>query len=1156
MKRRILVRGVLVLILLLALYPLTKFVILPLFDTSGELEGHDVPLYGYSEPDTPMVMENDALRFELDPATTHFTLTDKRTGHVWLSSPDNADSDPIALPVEKNKLNSTLSLTYAASTGMTTQFTSQEHSISNGVYEVLMQEDGSVRVNYSVGRVQRSFLMPTAIGDARMQQFMEKMTSKQKKDIKEYYREYNIDKLRKTDDKAALLAAYPDLAEEHVWVLRDGTKDHLKQRCESIFAEVGYTAEDLAYDNSRIVQAGSTIAKAVFNVSMVFRLDGSDLVVEVPLDDLAYDVDYPLTSLTLLPAFGAGGTADNGFLFVPDGSGAIIRFNNGRVSQRAYYANLYGWDWASIRTQVTNETRINFPVFGVSGDSGSFICILEDGASWAGIGADIAGRLTSYNTVNATYTIVHGDAYDVSERTNNAVYMFETAHPTGFIRQRYRFLPESGYMDMAASYRDYLTAKYPNFAEQTVDADAPLSIELIGAIDKVQQVAGVPTSVPIAMTTYAEAKELLRELVTRNLAQNMSIRYAGWMNGGMNQQLLSSVRLIRQLGTQEELFSFAQNAAIAGVPLYLDGLTAFARDSGLLEGFIAFRDAARFTTREEAEIPEYSPIWYGANDDRDTYYLVKPAIAMRSVNTLVDAAASYGAGVSFRDIGYMLSADYDSKNHTTREAVLHQQAEKLAELKASGRDVMIRQGNDYAAVQATLITDMDFDGGQYSIIDEYVPFYPLALHSRVSYTGASLNLADDAEEVLLRSAEVGAGLQYTLTAQSARVLQDSTYSEFYGADASLVLDDITAQVAQYRQTLSGIFNQEMTGHERVGNVTITTYANGTRVYVNFGYTDAAVDGITVPARSCSATGGEQMSGKRISIRARRAVSGYLFILPFIIGFLCFMLLPLVDSFWMSLCRVDVTAGQGFQTTFIGLDNYIRAFTIDPEFNKLLSEEIGVMVTHTIAILVVSFVIAIVLNQEFKGRAFVRAIFFLPVILSSGVLIGLETDNTLMAGMQQMMAESSPFPLSESLMKILKLTGIGSDVLDIVFSLIDEVYDIVMASGIQIVVFLSGLQNVPRSLYEAADVEGCSKWEAFWTITFPMVSPLLIVNIIYTIIDFFMKTDSEVMKKINEEMTLKYNYGFSSAMAWVYFAITIVLIGASALMLKGVVSSDE
>lgn len=298
-----------------------------------------------------------------------------------------------------------------------------------------------------------------------------------------------------------------------------------------------------------------------------------------------------------------------------------------------------------------------------------------------------------------------------------------------------------------------------------------------------------------------------------------------------------------------------------------------------------------------------------------------------------------------------------------------------------------------------------------------------------------------------------------------------------------------------------------------------------------------------------------MIGKRLSIRVRRAISGYLFILPFIIGFLCFMLLPLIDSFWMSLCNVEVTAGQGFKTTFIGLNNYIKAFTIDPEFNQMLLEETGVMVTHTLAILVVSFVIAIVLNQEFKGRAFVRAIFFLPVILSSGVLLGLETDNSLMSGMQDMIQETTTFTLSDSLMNILKLTGLGGDLLDVVFSLVDELYDIVMASGIQIIVFLSGLQNVPQSLYEAADVEGCSKWEAFWTITFPMVSPLLIVNVIYTIIDFFMKTDSDIMEKISEEI-LRFNYGFSSAMAWIYFAVAILMIAVSALILKGVVSTDE
>ena len=291
------------------------------------------------------------------------------------------------------------------------------------------------------------------------------------------------------------------------------------------------------------------------------------------------------------------------------------------------------------------------------------------------------------------------------------------------------------------------------------------------------------------------------------------------------------------------------------------------------------------------------------------------------------------------------------------------------------------------------------------------------------------------------------------------------------------------------------------------------------------------------------------SHRRLALSEKRLP--YLLTLPSLLTIFGVLIIPILYSLFLSVHNL-VLSSRTYE--FVGLKHYIAMFS-DKSFLNSIWQTLVFTVLSVAAEMVLGVGVALVLNQEFKGRAFVRAIFFLPVILSSGVLIGLET-NTLMAGMQQMMAESSPFTLSESLMKILKLTGIGSDVLDIVFSLIDEVYDIVMASGIQIVVFLSGLQNVPRSLYEAADVEGCSKWEAFWTITFPMVSPLLIVNIIYTIIDFFMKTDSEVMKKINEEMTLKYNYGFSSAMAWVYFAITIVLIGASALMLKGVVSSDE
>lgn len=361
----------------------------------------------------------------------------------------------------------------------------------------------------------------------------------------------------------------------------------------------------------------------------------------------------------------------------------------------------------------------------------------------------------------------------------------------------------------------------------------------------------------------------------------------------------------------------------------------------------------------------------------------------------------------------------------------------------------------------------------------------------------------------------------------------------------------------------------------------------------------------------------------LTIKAKRAISGYLFILPFIIGFIVFMVAPLFMSLQMTFSQVnsetiskdgfamvshvgygknvevskEISLPDGFryneskyaegvyliETTdgstvpaslafhilkeggigmffttlpnLLGLENYVHALTIEPTYNQLLMDEMAKMATQTLAILVVSFVIAILLNQEFKGRAFVRAIFFLPVILSSGVLVNLELNNSLMQGMQDLISEETPFTVTDSMMEILRLTGLGGDLLDVVFDLIAEVYDIVMASGIQIVVFLSGLQNVPASLYEAADVEGCTKWEAFWMITFPMVSPLLLVNIIYTIIDFFTKMGNDLVLLMDRKL-LDLKYDHMSTMYWIYFLVSLALIGVCALIISKVVAKDE
>ena len=296
-----------------------------------------------------------------------------------------------------------------------------------------------------------------------------------------------------------------------------------------------------------------------------------------------------------------------------------------------------------------------------------------------------------------------------------------------------------------------------------------------------------------------------------------------------------------------------------------------------------------------------------------------------------------------------------------------------------------------------------------------------------------------------------------------------------------------------------------------------------------------------------------------TMRARNARIGTFFILPFILGFLVFMCKPLVESLIFSFNDVKLVPGVGYTKTFVGIENFKTALLVDPEYNTYLVEEIGQMVINTIATLVMSFVVAVILNQEFKGRVLCRAIFFLPVILSSGVLPGIEHQNEfydMMAGMAEAVEGSSGVNISESLQELLQVSGVGSKFFEVVFTMIDSIYDIVMASGIQIIVFLSGLQSISPSLYEAADVEGCSAWESFWKITFPMVSPLLLVNCIYTIIDFFMKNDNRVMELIYQVTYQDFKFGVSAAMSWIYFAIALAFIGISSFIISKAVKSYE
>ena len=283
--------------------------------------------------------------------------------------------------------------------------------------------------------------------------------------------------------------------------------------------------------------------------------------------------------------------------------------------------------------------------------------------------------------------------------------------------------------------------------------------------------------------------------------------------------------------------------------------------------------------------------------------------------------------------------------------------------------------------------------------------------------------------------------------------------------------------------------------------------------------------------------------KQKTMAKSNAIAGYLFILPFIIGFILFLVVPLAQSFYMSFCAVTSTNGQGLAYDFIGLKNYHDVFFKDPDYVPRLLDELKNMALFVPGTLIFSFFMAILLNQEFKGRALVRAVYFLPVILSSGIMLGLETNNSLLASMSDSIKQDDSMTTITKTLENILLTGEqASKFFEYVINLVNQVYNIAISSGIQIIIFLSGLQTISPSMYEAAQIEGCTAWESFWKITLPMISSLILVNVIYTIVDFCTKSDSQLMTLISDTLYAKFDYGLTTAMSWVYFAIIMVILG--------------
>lgn len=284
---------------------------------------------------------------------------------------------------------------------------------------------------------------------------------------------------------------------------------------------------------------------------------------------------------------------------------------------------------------------------------------------------------------------------------------------------------------------------------------------------------------------------------------------------------------------------------------------------------------------------------------------------------------------------------------------------------------------------------------------------------------------------------------------------------------------------------------------------------------------------------------------RLSLGQKRNLAGWLFISPFLLGFAFFFLYPFAQSIAFSLSKLELVK-DGFSLSWVGLENYRYAFRVHPTYARDLTTTVFNTAKNAPLILVFSFFAACLLNQDFKGRMVARTVFFLPVILSAGVLFRMESLNYVMK-ISAVDPSASGTRVSSVVIPFLQTIRLPAFFVDYILYAVRIIPAVIRSSGIQILVFLAGLQSVPPSLYEAADVEGATGWERFWMITLPMLSPLILTNLVYTIVDSFTAGDNQLIDLIRSTILSGAGYGVSAAMAWVYFVI-IGLILALAIKL--------
>lgn len=548
-------------------------------------------------------------------------------------------------------------------------------------------------------------------------------------------------------------------------------------------------------------------------------------------------------NVALLPFMGAAGSDDEGYLIIPDGSGALIHFNNGRIGAAIYQQDVYGRDDAlTIRKAATTTYDVNMPLFGIVRNGRALMAVVENGDYQAQLNAMVNGQLTGYSNAYFAVQYIHMEANTImpgSEHSTDVMLPTNTFRDMGNFTVRYYPLAAENatYADVAAAYRAQLGLK-----ESIADA-ATQQLEMVASIPSIDTFLGVPYESVRVLTSYEQAAQTLRDFAAEGL-NDLTLRYTGWSKQSVRGKMVTGLDLDNRLGGKKAFDGLRQAVKETGAEMVLavDLIDIYEDGNGYWSLFAA-TDSVNSTAKQ---VPEFLQSTGYQDPEGKPWYLLSPDKVPEAARKLAENLSGQVDGVSLSMLGNTVYSSFGKTGISRTSAGMYWQ-QALETLSGKIQTLSAKTASAYAFPYIEQVDATPCASSRFEVTDMEIPFYQMVTHGAMVLYTEPANEDGNVRKALLRAIEYGMYPSWRVIAGDTALLSGTDYASWHAASLDAWREEIK-NTAAWMAPLGVYAGMQMTGHEQVtATLSVTTYANGDMVLVNYGSEDAEHLGVTVPA---------------------------------------------------------------------------------------------------------------------------------------------------------------------------------------------------------------------------------------------------------------------------------------------------------------------